>query len=613
MRIYVKVILFMTALAIAAGLVNIYFAELAVSTVIDAQISRKADGMLADFRKNFPAALVSGREYRILLALQELKVKSGAAQAGVLDAKGRVIANTNVAETGRTYSDPFTLSGLNARRPVYRRISEPRVMMDFMVPLWDEKPVTAEELILAGPHAVHERIATLRLTLPLDQELKSERDILVALLWITLLVFLAATLLAAVFVRFNLKQVGLLYEGTKKVSIGDYSVQLPVVSSDEMGGLTVSFNRMSRALAETTVSKEYLDTILENMLDPLLIAGADGVIRKANLAACRLSGWTESELKGRRIWTLLGSQEAPGLSGRLRSSGTVMEMDTWFASKRGGMTPVMFSASYIAAGVGREKEIIVVLKDITQHKKTESAVQSYVREIELVNEELDAFAYSVSHDLKEPLRGMEIFSNLLLSEYFGTLDTTAQDYLKRISGAAGRMRALIGGLLSYASLGRAKNPYQEVEIGGLVDEALKDLAHVVEEKKARIAIKGNMPVLICDPVKLRQAFFNLIDNALKYNDNPAPEIEIGAEQNASEVKFFVRDNGIGIEPRNFEQIFKIFKRLHLRDEYGGGTGAGLAIVKKIIEEHHGRIWVESEKGKGAVFYFTVSKSLSPGQ
>ena len=155
--------------------------------------------------------------------------------------------------------------------------------------------------------------------------------------------------------------------------------------------------------------------------------------------------------------------------------------------------------------------------------------------------------------------------------------------------------------------------FHQGEIGGLVDEALKDLAHVVEEKKARIAIKGNMPVLICDPVKLRQAFFNLIDNALKYNDNPAPEIEIGAEQNASEVKFFVRDNGIGIEPRNFEQIFKIFKRLHLRDEYGGGTGAGLAIVKKIIEEHHGRIWVESEKGKGAVFYFTVSKSLSPGQ
>ena len=144
----------------------------------------------------------------------------------------------------------------------------------------------------------------------------------------------------------------------------------------------------------------------------------------------------------------------------------------------------------------------------------------------------------------------------------------------------------------------------------LASEAAAGLSELIEERKALVTIAPDLPEIYCDPVKIRQVFQNLISNALKYNDRPRPEIAITAEKFGEYFwKFSVKDNGIGIPSQYFEEIFKMFKRLHSRQEYGGGTGAGLAIVKKIVDEHSGKIWVESEEGKGSVFHVLIPADL----
>lgn len=228
------------------------------------------------------------------------------------------------------------------------------------------------------------------------------------------------------------------------------------------------------------------------------------------------------------------------------------------------------------------------------------------KELTAVNKELDSFTYSASHDLKEPLRSLETFSRFVLEDYQDRLDDTGRDYLQRIGRAAIRMKALIDDLLSLSRLSRIKNPLTCVDSLELVKDVLSRLKPLLSERKVRIEIPEVLPSIFCDEIKMKEVFYNLISNAIKYNNKPEPLVEIVAKEEG-EVVFSVRDNGIGIKREYFELIFQAFKRLHGQDEYGGGTGIGLAMVKKIIEEGKGRIWVESEEEKGTTFFFTVPK------
>jgi light-regulated signal transduction histidine kinase (bacteriophytochrome) len=198
-----------------------------------------------------------------------------------------------------------------------------------------------------------------------------------------------------------------------------------------------------------------------------------------------------------------------------------------------------------------------------------------------------------------------MFSGILISDYGKALDPQAADYLSRVAKAAGRMRRLIDDLLGYARVARTRNPYESTSSAALVGEAAAGLSALIEEKKASVVPAADLPEIFCDPVKMRQVFHNLLSNALKYNDNPKPEVKIEAELFGHYWKFSVTDNGIGVPSQYAKEIFKMFKRLHSRQEYGGGTGAGLAIAHKIVEEHGGRIWVDSEEGKGSSFRFII--------
>ncbi|MFH1897284.1 MAG: ATP-binding protein [Candidatus Desantisbacteria bacterium] len=235
-------------------------------------------------------------------------------------------------------------------------------------------------------------------------------------------------------------------------------------------------------------------------------------------------------------------------------------------------------------------------------------LKTRAEELEAVNKELDSFTYSASHDLKEPLRGIQSFSQFILEDYADKLDDTGKDYLKRLSNSAIRMKSLIDDLLSLSRISRIKNPYTSVDSGKLVRETIKGLRSIIEEKGAKIEIDDELPRVFCDEIKIQSVFHNLISNAIKYNDKKSPKIEIGVEgQKEDGVVFFVKDNGIGIKEEHFDNIFGIFKRLHGKDEYGGGTGAGLAIVKRVINDHGGKTWVKSTFGEGSVFYFSLPR------
>jgi len=228
------------------------------------------------------------------------------------------------------------------------------------------------------------------------------------------------------------------------------------------------------------------------------------------------------------------------------------------------------------------------------------------------NKELDDFTYIVSHDLKEPLRGVKAFTKLLMEEYSGKLDKEGKEHLKIISESSSRMTGLIEDLLNLSRIGRIKNIEPDIDLNELLSDVKKNLAYSLEEKKVDLKIAGNFPQLMCDRIRISEVFSNLVSNAIKYSrKDQRPVIEIGYSDKAGFYEFYVKDNGIGIEKEYYDKVFQIFQRLHAKGEYEG-TGAGLTIVKKIIENHGGRIWVTSEVGAGSTFYFTLPKKVGAG-
>ena len=231
------------------------------------------------------------------------------------------------------------------------------------------------------------------------------------------------------------------------------------------------------------------------------------------------------------------------------------------------------------------------------------------------NSELDSFAYVASHDLKEPLRGINSCAFYLSENYQTQLDSEAQARLQSLMRLTRRMDDLLDSLLHFSRVGRTDMQREAVDLNEVLDEALEMISARREETGGEIRVPRPLPVVECDRMRIREVFTNLLSNGLKYNDKAVRWVEVGyqtpqqssprASLGNGPVQFYIRDNGIGIKSRYHEQVFQMFKRLHGREQFGGGTGAGLTITQKIIERHGGRIWVESVYGEGSTFYFTL--------
>jgi light-regulated signal transduction histidine kinase (bacteriophytochrome) len=236
-------------------------------------------------------------------------------------------------------------------------------------------------------------------------------------------------------------------------------------------------------------------------------------------------------------------------------------------------------------------------------REAETQLKKTLEDLQRSNRDLEQFAYIASHDLQEPLRMVGSYVQLLSRRYGDRLDADASEFIQYAVDGAQRMQRLISDLLAYSRVGTRGKPFKNIDCTVILKHVLADLSMAITEAGATITYDP-LPTIPVDEIQLRQLLQNLILNAIKFHGNTPPLIHISARRRDGEWVFSVRDNGIGIDPRHFQRIFLIFQRLHGPGEYQG-TGIGLAIAKKIVERHGGEIWVESEPGKGAEFFFTL--------
>ncbi|WP_434664338.1 PAS domain S-box protein [Paraburkholderia sp. A3BS-1L] len=387
------------------------------------------------------------------------------------------------------------------------------------------------------------------------------------------------------------------------------SVGFPIRNAE---GRTVAIGGISTDISERKRAEERLRLVVEAAPNAMIMVNRAGHIVLVNSQAERVFGYSRDELLGLGIDELVPARLRAGHPAwraaffgdpKSRPMGTGRHL--YGLRRDGSEFPVEIGLNPIETDEGMF--VLAAVVDITERRRAEDALQERTDELARSNRDLEQFAYVASHDLQEPLRAVAGPLQLLQRRYEGQLDARADEYIGHAVEGAARMQALIEDLLTYSRVGRAENVFQPTECEAALDYALKNLSTAIEEAGAQVH-REPLPAVRAIAPQLSLLFQNLVGNAIKFRRKEGPvEIRVGAEARGAGWQFRVEDNGIGIDAQYFERIFLIFQRLHTRRDYPG-TGIGLALCKRIVERHGGRIWVESEPGKGTTFFFTL-----PGQ
>lgn len=340
--------------------------------------------------------------------------------------------------------------------------------------------------------------------------------------------------------------------------------------------------------------------------DPIVIFDLDRRVLDMNCETERVFGWSREELIGgptRQLLPVEFQSLADSVWERLGSGETVRNYESAIRTKSGELVPVLATSFLLTSETGQAVAAAAIIKDITQLKRTTEQLQQR-------NRELQQFANALAHDLGAPLRGIAGFAQLLESKCEDQLNEQAREYLGMIQDSVHRMRRLIKDLLDFARVEHQAKSFQEVECSRAFEHAVKNLYAPIEENGAEVTC-DSLPTVHGNATQLAQLFQNLIGNGIKFRRDDTPRVHVTTERNDEGWHFQVRDNGIGIDAEHLNTIFDVFQRLHSEDEFPG-TGIGLAICKAIVERHGGRIWIESERGKGSTFHFTLP-ARSPDQ
>ncbi|HEY0792874.1 MAG TPA: ATP-binding protein [Chthoniobacterales bacterium] len=368
-----------------------------------------------------------------------------------------------------------------------------------------------------------------------------------------------------------------------------------------------------RAEESLRLSEARYRRLFETAQDGILVLDAEtGRVLDANPFMQVLLGYSLEEFLGRKLWEIgpfKGTEASKTVFAELQEKDRLHYEGLPLESHDGRRVEVEFVSN--AFLVDERRVIQCNLRDITERKRLERLAIEKLEELARSNSELEQFAHVASHDLQEPLRAVASCVQLLQKRYAGQLDARADEFILHAVQATKRMQTLINDLLLYSRVGTQMRSFGLADAAVVLEQALASLAVALSESGTTVT-HGPLPTVNADPSQLAQVFQNLIGNAIKFRGAQPSVIAIGAERRANEWLFSVSDNGIGIEEQYFERIFRVFQRLHTRRQYEG-TGIGLAICKKVVERHGGRLWIESQVGKGSTFYFTIPETLQPSE
>ena len=353
---------------------------------------------------------------------------------------------------------------------------------------------------------------------------------------------------------------------------------------------------------------QIFEKILKGNVEAIVLTDTHENIEWANNTFSTLTGYAKADTLEKNLRFLFaGEQNIYETMCQKLDEANHHEVEIWIRRKDGSEFPAEATFSAVRSDADMITHHVLEFSDITEFRHAREELIRRTEELSRSNKELEQFAYVASHDLQEPLRMVASYTQLIAQRYRGKLDTDADEFIAYAVDGATRMQAIINDLLTLSRVSTRNTPFSRVDAKLSLDKALANLRLVIGETGATI-ICDSLPALKADGSQLTQLFQNLIGNAIKFRGDNPPRVEIGAEQQNGDWVFHVRDSGIGIAPEYFERIFLMFQRLHTKKEYPG-SGIGLTIFKKIVERHGGRIWIESEPGKGTAFYFTIPTAL----
>ncbi|MEN8263919.1 MAG: ATP-binding protein [Nitrospirota bacterium] len=411
-----------------------------------------------------------------------------------------------------------------------------------------------------------------------------------------------------------------LQKGSEKIGRGELDTVIEIESKDEIGQLAKSFNKMTEDLKNITASRDTLnkeinerrqaeealirsrskfESMFNSIPDAVVFTDTSRHIVMINPAVHVIFGYTNEELIGKTTRILYAEKTGYEDQGRKRFHvNSVPHNEPYemtYKRKNGALFTGETLGTKVMDSSGETIGFIGIIRDITKRKQA-------IEEVARSNADLEQFAYIASHDLKSPLLSISGFANLLEKNYKDKLDRKANEYIGFIVNSIDRMENLINALLTYSRIGTSSSKLNTVDVNKIFVRAISNLTVEIEKNGAKVA-HDSLPTVIGNDIQLEQLLQNLIGNAIKFHSQEPPRVHISVDQKGENWVFSIKDNGIGIASEDRDRIFSMFQSLH-RGEYKG-TGIGLAVCKKIVELHGGNIWVESQPGKGSVFYFTI--------
>ncbi len=441
------------------------------------------------------------------------------------------------------------------------------------------------------------------------------------------LVVVAATLLlalalASVLGSLTTRPLRRLASDAAALSAGDLSRRSAVSSGDEVGELALAFNRMAAALERRTSDladreRQYRELFEENPLPMIVYAEEDLRILDVNQAALEHYGWTRAEFLRLTIDDIRPPEDVPALHAYLAQAPAAhRHPGVWRHRRKDGSTMDVELTSHAIGFAGRRARIVLV-NDVTERLLNEQAMRRFTEELEQrverrtaelqeANQELETFSFSVSHDLRAPLRSIEGFARMLEERVGSHLDTEGHRLLGVITANARRMAQLIDDMLAFSRSSRQPLRAASVDMTRLATEAWAEVQAQAGGRALRFTL-GELPPARGDRAMLRQVLVNLLSNAAKYTrGRPVALVSMQAHEAGEQIEYYVRDNGTGFDPAHSGRLFQMFQRLHSAEEFEG-TGAGLAIVARIVRRHGGRVWAEGMPDGGATFHFTLPR------